>query len=138
MTDRLSPEERSENMRQIPSEDTSPEIAVRSLVHSLGYRYRLHVKKLPGKPDLVFAKRGCVIFVHGCFWHSHPGCREGRVPSTNTAYWSEKLARNRERDASHARALRKMGWRVMVIWECQTTKPENLIRRLVRFLDPSY
>ncbi|MCC6537820.1 MAG: DNA mismatch endonuclease Vsr [Bryobacterales bacterium] len=134
MTDRLSKTRRSENMRRIRSKDTSPEMTIRRLLHGLGYRYRLHVKTLPGKPDLVFPSRGCVLMVHGCFWHGHPGCRESKTPQTNQDYWIGKLQKNRDRDRRHLRALRRLGWRVMVIWECQTEKLETIQSRILRFL----
>jgi DNA mismatch endonuclease (patch repair protein) len=134
--DRLNPQRRSENMRRIRSEDTGPELQVRRLVHSLGLRFRLHDKALPGKPDLVFRSRKSVIFVHGCFWHLHGSCREGRVPSTRQEYWLPKLTRNAQRDREHLRELKKAGWRVLVIWECEVCALEKLARKLDRFLCP--
>ena len=109
---------RSENMRRIKSRDTGPEMAVRKLLYSLGYRYRLNNRDLPGKPDIVFAKRRKVIFVHGCFWHAH-GCRMSHSPRTNTAYWSPKLARNVERDSANQAALELLGWQTLTLWECE-------------------
>lgn len=135
MADRLTPERRSENMRQIRSRDTAPEMAVRRLLHRLGYRYRLHVRELPGRPDLVFPSRRCVLMIHGCFWHGHQGCRESRMPSTNQQYWVPKLEKNYARDRDHLRALRRLGWRVIIIWECQTENLRRLERKLVRFLN---
>jgi len=134
MTDSLSPERRSENMRRIRSKDTSPELVVRKLLHGLGYRYRLHKKDLPGKPDIVFPLRRCIVFVHGCFWHGHKGCRESRMPGTNREYWVTKLEKNYSRDRKHLRALRRLGWRVMVVWECQTENLNKLTPKLCRFL----
>jgi DNA mismatch endonuclease (patch repair protein) len=131
--DNLTTERRSQNMRRIRSAGMKPEMTVRKLAHALGYRYRLHVKDLPGKPDLVFTKRRKVIFVHGCFWHQHPGCREGRPPGSNSAYWGPKLARNAERDRTALLALAKAGWRVLVIWECETGDAD-LATRLRDFL----
>lgn len=125
---------RSENMRRIRSKDTAPEMAVRSLAHRLGYRYRLHRKDIPGKPDLVFPGRRKVIFIHGCFWHQHPGCREGRPPKSNTAYWLPKLERNMERDKDALARLAAAGWDVLVIWECETKDAEILARTLTGFL----
>lgn len=125
---------RSENMRRIRSKNTAPEMAVRSLAHRLGYRYRLHRKDIPGKPDLVFPGRRKVIFIHGCFWHQHPGCREGRPPKSNTAYWLPKLERNMERDKAALAELTAAGWDVLVIWECETRNAESLARRLAGFL----
>ncbi len=110
-----------------------PEMAVRRMVHAMGYRYRLHRRDLPGKPDLVFGPRRAVIFVHGCFWHQH-NCRDGRQPKSNTGYWGEKLRRNVERDAQVRVALEADGWRVLVIWECETRDPEALKGRLEDFL----
>lgn len=104
-------------MAGIRARDTKPELAVRRALHALGFRYRLHVRDLPGKPDLVFAKRGAVLFVHGCFWHGH-ACYLYRPPSSRGAYWGPKIARNRQRDAEHAEALARLGWRVGVVWEC--------------------
>ena len=118
-TNVFSPEKRSAVMRAVKSADTKPEIAVRKALHALGYRYRLHVKNLPGKPDLVFPKHRAVIFVHGCFWHGH-NCKRGRrVPKTNTDYWMEKVARNKARDRKNTAALKKLGWRVITVWECE-------------------
>lgn len=138
MADKLSPARRSENMRRIKSKGMKPELLVRSIVHGMGYRYRLHKRDLPGKPDLVFGPRRKVIFVHGCFWHGHdnPACREGRSPRSNQGYWLPKLARNRERDAAHIAALQASGWEVLVIWECETGDIEALKARLTGFLGP--
>jgi DNA mismatch endonuclease (patch repair protein) len=126
--------DRSENMRRIRSKDMRPELAVRSLVHRIGYRFRLHRKDLPGKPDLVFVSRRKVIFVHGCFWHSHEGCKVAHLPKSNQSYWGPKLERNRARDAKHLAALAAAGWKALVIWECEITDIEDLRRRLGRFL----
>jgi DNA mismatch endonuclease (patch repair protein) len=127
---------RSENMRRIKSKGMKPELAVRRLVHGLGYRYRLHRKDLPGKPDLVFGPARRVIFVHGCFWHGHaePACPDGRAPQSNQDYWLPKLARNRERDAASIAALRAGGWDVLVIWECEIRDMAALTSRLQVFL----
>jgi DNA mismatch endonuclease, patch repair protein len=136
MADKLTPERRSENMRRIKSAGTKPELAVRRVVHYLGYRYRLHRKDLPGKPDLVFGPRRKVVFVHGCFWHGHddPACLDGRAPRSNEAYWLPKLARNKERDAASIATLEAAGWRVLVIWECEVGNIEALKARIVGFL----
>jgi DNA mismatch endonuclease (patch repair protein) len=131
--DKLSPERRSANMRKIRSEDTTPEVVLRSLVHRLGYRFRLHRKDLPGKPDLVFPSLHKIIFVHGCFWHQHNKCVDGRIPKSREEYWGSKLARNVQRDRSNRRALRKLGWSTLVIWECELDDPPKLTRRLRRF-----
>lgn len=136
MVDKISAERRSKNMAAIRSKGMKPEIIVRSLVHGLGFRYRLHRKDLPGKPDLVLSRLKTIIFVHGCFWHqhNHKGCLDGRVPKSNTAYWVNKLAGNVKRDTRARRALRKAGWRVIVIWECQTKDSDRLEPRLQRLL----
>ena len=137
VTDKITAKRRSRNMSAIRSTGMKPELLVRSLVHRLGYRYRLHAKDLPGKPDLVFRSRQKVIFVHGCFWHQHPkqSCRDGRAPKSNLGYWTGKLARNVERDARHLVALKGMGWRVLVIWECEALKGgDALARRIEKFL----
>jgi len=124
-------------MRRVRSENTKPELIVRKLAHGLGYRFRLHRKDLPGKPDLVFAGRRKVIFVHGCFWHQHNCKRGARKPATRREYWLAKLQRNVDRDKTVIRRLRRMGWGVMVIWECQTrpSKLDRLAGRITRFLD---
>ena len=134
MTDKLSKERRSENMRRIKSKGMKPEMLVRRLVHFMGYRYRLHRKDLPGKPDLVFGPRKKVIFVHGCFWHGHDaeGCPDRRTPKSNVSYWSPKLARNKARDAERLVALEKAGWKALTIWECETRS--DLSKRIKRFL----
>lgn len=138
MTDRLSPEHRSRNMAAIRSKGMKPERIVRSLVHGMGYRYRLHRKGLPGKPDLVFGLRRKVIFVHGCFWHQHgdPACNLARKPKSNLAYWDEKLSRNIARDAHNISELQAAGWSVLIIWECENKDIEALKTRLQRFLSP--
>lgn len=127
---------RSENMRAIQSKNTKPEMVVRRLVHAMGYRYRLHHKNLPGKPDLVFSSRRKVIFVHGCFWHQHPkaGCADARHPKSNLDYWQPKLARNKQRDRNARTSLKESGWAVCVIWECQTRNEGALQRRVKNFL----
>jgi DNA mismatch endonuclease (patch repair protein) len=121
-------------MRRILSGGTLPEMIVRRLVHSMGYRYRLHVADLPGKPDLVFSARGCIIEVRGCFWHLHPGCGDSHIPKSRIEYWEPKLLKNKRRDERNERLLRKMGWRVAVVWECQTRDARRLAGRLARFL----
>lgn len=121
-------------MRRIRSKGMKPELCVRQLVHSLGYRYRLHVSDLPGKPDLVFRRLSKIIEVRGCFWHQHPGCIDSHVPKSRSDYWRPKLEGNVSRDAENLRTLRRQGWRVLVIWECQTRNPQKLTARLERFL----
>lgn len=112
----------------------APEVGVRSLVHRLGFRFRLHQKKLPGSPDIVLTRHKKVIFVHGCFWHQHTRCREGRVPGTRRDYWVPKLAGNVRRDRRNLRSLRREGWECLVVWECELKQPDKLDRRLRRFL----
>jgi DNA mismatch endonuclease, patch repair protein len=127
-------EQRSRIMRAVRSTDTGPEMIVRRLVYGMGYHYRLRRKDLPGKPDMVFAGRRKIIFVHGCFWHGHE-CRRGdRVPKGNREYWLKKIACNRERDRAALAALKKLGWEVEVIWECETHDKESLSTRVMEFL----
>lgn len=135
--DRVSQEIRSRTMRAIRSKDMKPELAVRRLVHSMGYRYRLHRHDLPGRPDLVFPGRRKVIFVHGCFWHQHPDpvCKLAHAPRSNLDYWKPKLARTRQRDAENCAKLEAAGWRVLVLWECELKAPDILARTLREFLD---
>ncbi len=135
--DTLTPEQRSERMGRIHALDTTPELIVRRLVWSLGYRYRLHVGRLPGRPDLVFASRRKVIFVHGCFWHRHrnPRCHLARLPKSRLDFWLPKLAMNSQRDRRNLQALRRGGWRALIIWECELRNPDRLNRRIQRFLD---
>lgn len=121
-------------MRRIRSEDMRPELAVRSLVHRMGHRFRLHRRDLPGKPDLVFVAQRKVIFVHGCFWHSHADCKYAHVPKSNPDYWGPKLKRNRERDAKSIAALKGDGWKTLVIWECETRRENTLKKRVKAFL----
>jgi len=127
-------EERSRIMRAIKSRDTGPEILVRKLVHRLGFRFRLHRKDLPGRPDLVFVKSRKVIFVNGCFWHGHACARGARVPKTNRAYWQKKIAGNVARDVESIRRLRKLAWATLTIWECETKQTSALTRKLNNFL----
>ena len=121
-------------MSQVREKNTSPELKVRSLIHRLGFRYRLHHKELPGKPDLVFPSRKKIIFVHGCFWHGHDCVRGNRVPKTNTEYWVEKIRRNKERDANHQIRLNALGWDILVIWECEIGYPEIISKKSCLFL----
>lgn len=126
--------ERSYNMSRIRDKNTKPEIIIRSVVHRLGFRYGLHKSKLPGKPDLVLSRHKKIIFVHGCFWHMH-NCRYGRVkPATNAKFWQVKRQSNVARDKRNLKALKKLGWEVLVIWECQTKKPEKLTNKIISFL----
>jgi DNA mismatch endonuclease, patch repair protein len=136
MIDKISSDRRSANMAQIKSKNTKPEYMVRRLAHSLGYRFRLHRKDLPGKPDLAFPSRKAVIFVHGCFWHVHPdpNCKDARAPKSRLEYWGPKLARNIARDAEHLSSLAERGWSSLVIWECETRDAKALAARLRKFL----
>jgi DNA mismatch endonuclease (patch repair protein) len=138
MADKLSAAERSRNMASIRSKDMKPELAVRKAAHSLGFRFRLHRKDLPGKPDLVFPKYRAVIFVHGCFWHQHgePACLDGRPPKSNAAYWGPKLARNAARDEANRAELEAQGWRVLEVWECETKRIPLLTGKIADFLMP--
>ena len=133
--DTVTRQRRSEIMSRVRPTDTRPEMIVRRLVHGLGYRYRLHGQKLPGRPDLVFAARGKVIFVHGCFWHRHPGCRLARMPKSRVDFWRAKLDGNRERDLVKQRALTELGWQWLVLWECQLNDPASVRERVTAFLD---
>ena len=135
MVDTLSPEERSRRMALIRCGDTAPEMRVRRLAHSMGYRFRLHDRRLPGKPDLVFPRLHAVVFVHGCFWHRHENCSLARMPKSRLEFWGPKLMSNRARDARKLAELKAAGWRVLVVWECQTRGKEALARKLRRFLD---
>ena len=128
-------DERSRVMRAVKSRDTEPEMTVRRLVHSMGYRYRLHRKDLAGKPDLVFPSRRKVIFVHGCFWHGHTCARGDRQPKTNTEYWANKIRRNRERYEGQQAELSRDGWQVLTVWECETRQRGELEAQLRTFLD---
>lgn len=121
-----TPLTRSENMSRIRSKDTQPELAVRRTIWAAGLRYRLHDKRLPGNPDLVFSVRRAVVFVHGCFWHCHEGCNNFRIPKTRVEWWTAKLARNKVRDAEVAAELEAAGWHVVVIWECEVDDEELL------------
>lgn len=125
---------RSALMARIGARDTEPELVVRRRIWRMGFRYRLHVRALPGTPDIVLSRLRKVIFVHGCFWHRHPRCRRASLPKTNVAFWRKKLARNAERDAEAVLALREGGWKVLVIWQCETRDLRTLDRKLQRFL----
>jgi DNA mismatch endonuclease (patch repair protein) len=134
--DRLSPERRSANMRAIRQKDTKPELLVRSLLFGAGYRYRLHGRALPGSPDLVFPARRKVVFVHGCFWHRHEGCRKAYTPKTRQDFWVRKFIANQERDGRALSALTSAGWDAFVVWECEAVDAELLRQRLTTFLGP--
>ena len=136
MADRLSRKRRSRNMSRIRSKDTFPELRVRSVIHRAGYRYRLHVSEMPGKPDIVMPRYQTVIFVDGCFWHQHPNCRRATMPKTNVAYWQPKLERNVARDRKVRIALRRTGWTPLTIWECQT-KDDNTLSDILAAMLPA-
>ena len=133
MTDTRTPEQRRRIMQAVKSQHTGPELIVRRLLYSMGYRYRLHPKDLPGRPDIAFASRRKAIFVHGCFWHGHD-CRKGRLPKSRLEYWQPKLDKNRERDRTKAEKLQSLGWTVLVIWQCETHDREALAMRLQDFV----
>lgn len=130
MADNLTTEQRRKNMSAIKSRDTKPEIIVRSMLHRSGFRFRLHDKKLPGKPDIILPKYKTVIFVHGCFWHQHKGCKRSTIPKSNTDYWIPKLSGNVKRDVQHKADLKKAGWNVAVVWECETKDADKLEKKL--------
>jgi DNA mismatch endonuclease (patch repair protein) len=121
-------------MRRIKSKGMKPELFVRTMVHNMGYRYRLHSRDLPGKPDLVFRPRKKVIEVRGCFWHQHRGCREAHIPKSRSGYWLPKLAGNRQRDKANYKQLLKLGWRILVVWECEVDNATLLSAKLRKFL----
>lgn len=125
MVDTLSPKQRSRRMSLIRSSNTNPELAIRKAIHRLGLRYKLGNKDLPGKPDLVFPRHKVALFVHGCFWHQHEGCKVANMPKSNTAFWKAKFERNVARDVAVKTALEDLGWRVKVVWECELA-PKHL------------
>ena len=135
MVDRLTTERRSNLMRQVKGKDTAPEMVVRRMLHAAGYRFRLHRKGLPGKPDLVFPARRKAIFVHGCFWHGH-GCKIGQLPKSRHEFWGPKIARNKQRDAENLVALAPLDWQVLTVWQCEIQSREALAQRLGDFLGP--
>ena len=130
-----SQQQRSFNMSKIRDKNTKPEMIVRSIVHRMGFRFSLHNKKLPGKPDIVLSRHKKIIFVHGCFWHIH-NCKYGKVkPATNADFWTNKRQGNAARDKENIRKLKQLGWRVLVIWECQIRKSEKAVNSIKRFLE---
>jgi len=131
-----SKSKRSAVMSHIRSKNTKPEHVLRSALHKLGYRFRIHRKDLPGNPDIVIPKYNILIFVNGCFWHYHEACREGRIPSTNSEYWKKKLLRNVEKDKINQASCRVIGWKVLVVWECEIEKHlENTIKKINNLKD---
>jgi len=135
--DQLSKEHRSWNMSRIRSKNTSPEKAMRSLLHRLGYRFRLHRKDLPGQPDIVLPRFQTVIFVHGCYWHRHKSCKYAYTPKTHIEFWQRKFDENVERDKRILTSISKRGWRILIVWECEISNEESLTKRLTQFLDES-
>jgi len=133
--DNMTPEQRKRCMSNIQSRNTSPEKAVRTFLHKKGFRFRLHKKELPGKPDIVLPKYRTAIFINGCFWHRHPGCPKASTPKSNTAYWDQKFKRNIERDRSVQEMLKEEGWHVIVLWECRISDEEKLARDLGSLLE---
>ncbi|MDR0355819.1 MAG: DNA mismatch endonuclease Vsr [Deltaproteobacteria bacterium] len=132
--DKVSPEERSRVMARVKSENTKPEKTVRSLLHKNGFRFRLHRSDLPGTPDIVLPKLKTVIFVHGCFWHRHPGCKKASTPVSNADYWNRKFAGNQARDAQNVAKLQEAGWRPIIVWECELRDLCALEKRLTSLL----
>ena len=134
MVDRITKERRSWNMSRIRSGNTRPELVVRSLLHRLGFRFRLHRRDLPGSPDIVMPRYGVVVLVHGCFWHRHDGCRFAYMPRSRIEFWKDKFNRNVARDQEVQERLKSLGWRVIVVWECETQDVVGLSRRLLKKL----
>lgn len=136
MSDTVTALVRKKIMSSVRSRDTRPEVILRKALHKRGFRYRLHQRRLPGSPDLVFPRWHAVLFVHGCFWHRHEGCRRATTPSNNSEFWADKFRHNVERDARNIAALRHLGWRVGVVWECEIlpSPPVSLLDRISRFL----
>ena len=137
MVDKFSKHKRSEIMSHIKSKNTKPEITVRKIIYSLGYRYRLHRKDLPGKPDLAFIKKKKVIFINGCFWHGHSGCKKSALPDTNYEFWNDKIKNNVNRDTLNYQRLKDMGWKYLVIWQCEIKNDnlENIKSKIIHFLN---
>jgi DNA mismatch endonuclease, patch repair protein len=133
--DKLSKEKRSWNMSRIRSKDTRPEFIVRSMLHRMGYRFRIHVKGLPGCPDIVLPKYRAVIFVHGCFWHRHPGCKYAYTPKSRQAFWTKKFQKTVERHEIVTRELERQGWKTMVVWECETANTQKIYIKLIDFIE---
>lgn len=134
VVDTLSPKERSDRMSLIRAINSAPEMKLRRLIHRMGFRYRLHVKELPGKPDLVFTSRSSVIFMHGCFWHRHEGCKLARLPKSKLEFWLPKLEKNKNRDLQNQFQLKSLGWRVLIVWECEMANIEKVSEVVREFL----
>lgn len=134
MVDHLTPQMRSWNMSRIQSKNTTPEKTVRSLLHQMGYRFRLHRKKLSGKPDIILPKYKSVVFVHGCFWHRHKNCKDATTPKSNTAFWKKKFKLNVERDKKNQKELHRQGWKLIIIWQCEIIDLQRLALKLKRKL----
>lgn len=137
MVDKLTPRERSAHMARIKRANTQPELIVRRLLHRLGYRFRIQLKGVPGRPDIAFPRRRKAIFVHGCFWHAHENCPSSRIPKTRTEFWQKKFDRNRERDRRLELAAREAGWDCLTIWECELRDQDEVVRRLKDCLGPT-
>lgn len=137
MVDSISPKHRSWNMSRVRAKDTKPEVKVRSILHPKGFRFRKNVKSLPGVPDIVLPKYRTVIFVHGCFWHQHRGCKKSHIPKSNVEFWTEKLSKNVVRDVKHKKNLEELGWRVIYVWECELKNIEVLEAKLIKKLKPA-
>jgi DNA mismatch endonuclease, patch repair protein len=135
VADKFTSEERSRIMSRVKGRDTKPEKLVRRLLHAMGYRFRLHRKDLPGKPDIVLPRHKKIVFVHGCFWHGHPSCRRAARPTSNVAFWNTKIDANIERDAVAQRALAMLGWRYLIVWQCETRNLLALTTKLEQFLN---
>lgn len=129
--DKVSPTERSRTMAQVKGKNTAPERLVRSMLHNMGFRFRLYRRDLPGAPDIVLPKWKTVVFMHGCFWHRHPGCKRASTPASNTEYWEAKFACNQMRDSENQKRLTSMGWKVIIVWECELRRPEEVKQRLL-------
>ena len=137
MADFFTKEKRSWIMSRVKGRDTKPEILVRSVIHRMGYRFRVHRSDLPGNPDIVLPRHGKIIFVHGCFWHGHKRCPRSKRPTTNKSFWNEKLNKNIDRDKRQQKEIKNMGWKVLVVWQCEIRKPSKLLEKLERFLNPN-
>lgn len=133
--DVFSRKDRSRIMSLVRNRNTRPERLVRSMLHRMGVRFRLHRHELPGCPDIVLPSRKKVVFVHGCFWHCHNGCSRSKLPTTRAAFWRKKISGNQRRDGEHLKALRYLGWRALIVWECELKNPERLGRKLAKFIE---